>query len=1243
MKISHYVSILLLGAVVLLAGGCNNEDALREKISVDGLRVLSVEQMKDLSAGTIRFKVTVPSVVMSTPDNYDSGVLVIQDDTDPRSGIRIKGAGSHAFGEKVTVRDQYKKTGYNVTPWSASDAAVSSGSFTMPAKDVTFTSNATQIMLTATWKNWDGSTIATTKVPYGSVPQYDGTAPSKASDSQYSYTFKGWSPEPAAITSNATYNAEFTPIKIVAKTYTITWKNWDGSTLASTTVEENNTPAYPGTAPARPTDAQYNYTFKGWSPTIAKATSNATYTATYSSTPAEHNVIYKVNDSVIGTEAHAYGTTVTVRGDYAKEGFTVTSWTTVDAAVSGKTFTMPAKDVTFTAKTSPMQLTITWKNWDGSTLSTTKVQYGTVPEYAGSVPTRASDSQYSYTFKGWTPAIVAATSNTTYTATYDSSAAAHTVRYLVDGVPTGSTEAHAYGDTVAVRSQYVKTGYSVTPWSTGDVAVSGGRFTMPAKDVTFTATTAPLKFTITWKDWDGSTLSTTKVQYNETPAFDKATPARPATSQYSYTFKGWSPAIAKAAADATYTATYDRAAMQYAVRYMVDGEQAGNAETHSFGESVSVRDQYSKTGYTATPWSTGDATVSGGSFVMPDKDVTFTATTSQIMLTATWKNWNGSTITTTKVPYGSVPAYSGSTPTKAADSSFTYSFSGWSPAPAAMTSNATYTAQFESIPIVAKTFTITWKDWNGSTLASTTVEEGKMPTFPGGEPVRTSDSMYSYSFKQWDQPVVKAAANATYKAVYDRTPIDYHVTYLVDGTSVFTDTHAYGTTVAVRDAFTKEGYVVSGWKAPSGVTVSGGTFTMPSKNVTFTATSSPTQVQILWKNWDGKQLARSTVDYGKMPFYTGAEPTKPSDDVYEYRFEGWSPALTEAKGDTSYTATFTQRLITTEYTIIWKNWDDSVLSQSSARHGTMPSYYGPTPAKEADAQYTYSFKGWSPAPTAAKSNATYTAQFNSIPVVAKTYEITWKNWDDSVLARTTVQEGTVPDYPGITPVRPDDSQSTYTFGGWSPAPASARSDATYIAQYTASPIAPSTYTITWKNWDDSLLSTTTVKEGEVPVYQGSTPTRPSDSQGRYAFKGWDPTPVAATVEATYKAVFELEPEKHVTGVALDKRSVSLKAGDSARLAATVSPSDASDRSVTWSSSDASVAKVDQNGIVTGVSEVKATITVKTVDGGFASTCEVSVTPEPEKSQDSTWMWIVAAAAIIAIAAAAALLLKRRSP
>lgn len=104
MKSNQILTAFLTVVLFFGLAGCQNEDALREKISVDGLRVLSIEQMKDLSAGTINFKVTVPSVVMSSPDNYDSGVLVVQDDNDPRSGIRVQGAaGSFSFGDKVLL------------------------------------------------------------------------------------------------------------------------------------------------------------------------------------------------------------------------------------------------------------------------------------------------------------------------------------------------------------------------------------------------------------------------------------------------------------------------------------------------------------------------------------------------------------------------------------------------------------------------------------------------------------------------------------------------------------------------------------------------------------------------------------------------------------------------------------------------------------------------------------------------------------------------------------------------------------------------------------------------------------------------------------------------------------------------------------------------------------------------------------------------------------------------------------
>lgn len=61
---------------------------------------------------------------------------------------------------------------------------------------------------------------------------------------------------------------------------------------------------------------------------------------------------------------------------------------------------------------------ITWKNYDGAVLRTDQVSYGETPHY-GTAPTRSEDECYTYTFKGWSPAIVAATANATYTATYE--------------------------------------------------------------------------------------------------------------------------------------------------------------------------------------------------------------------------------------------------------------------------------------------------------------------------------------------------------------------------------------------------------------------------------------------------------------------------------------------------------------------------------------------------------------------------------------------------------------------------------------------------------------------------------------------------------------------------------------------------------------------------------------------------------------------------------------------------------
>ena len=81
----------------------------------------------------------------------------------------------------------------------------------------------------------------------------------------------------------------------------------------------------------------------------------------------------------------------------------------------------------------------------------------------------------------------------------------------------------------------------------------------------------------------------------------------------------------------------------------------------------------------------------------------------------------------------------------------------------------------------------------------------------------------------------------------------------------------------------------------------------------------------------------------------------------------------------------------------------------------------------------------------------------------------------------------------------------------------------------------------------------------------------------------------------------------VTGVSLDSNSASVKVGKTVTLVATVAPTNATNKSVSWSSSDTAVATVSNNGVVTGVAAGSATITVTTADGNKTAQCIVTVT------------------------------------
>ncbi|MBO4768891.1 MAG: Ig domain-containing protein, partial [Bacteroidales bacterium] len=91
--------------------------------------------------------------------------------------------------------------------------------------------------------------------------------------------------------------------------------------------------------------------------------------------------------------------------------------------------------------------------------------------------------------------------------------------------------------------------------------------------------------------------------------------------------------------------------------------------------------------------------------------------------------------------------------------------------------------------------------------------------------------------------------------------------------------------------------------------------------------------------------------------------------------------------------------------------------------------------------------------------------------------------------------------------------------------------------------------------------------------------------------------LSSTVENTSVAV---------TSVSVAPTTLALNVNETGNLAATVLPENATDKSVTWSSSNASVASVDADGKVTGVAAGTATITATTTDGGKTATCAVTV-------------------------------------
>ena len=166
---------------------------------------------------------------------------------------------------------------------------------------------------------------------------------------------------------------------------------------------------------------------------------------------------------------------------------------------------------------------------------------------------------------------------------------------------------------------------------------------------------------------------------------------------------------------------------------------------------------------------------------------------------------------------------------------------------------------------------------------------------------------------------------------------------------------------------------------------------------------------VIWKNYDGFVLETDTrLPEGDVPTYDGETPTKPDDEEYTYTFEGWTPEVVAATGDVIYTAAFTAVPKINTYTVIWQNYDETVLeTDENVEEGTVPSYDGETPTKPDDEQYTYTFDKWSPEISAVSGDVTYTATFTATQFVAKVGDKSFTTLSDAIQESEKTKGGAV--------------------------------------------------------------------------------------------------------------------------------------------------------------------------------------------------------------------------------------------
>lgn len=231
---------------------------------------------------------------------------------------------SHIYdAASALTANGFTKTGYTFAGWATSSGGAVVYGNGASVKNLTSVDNGV-VTLFAKWTintytvrfvDYDGAELSTQTVDWNTA----ATAP--ADPTRTGYRFTGWDTDFSVVKDNLTVTAQY-----VRRTYTVTFLDYDGTTIDTQSVRWNEG----ATAPAAP--EREGYTFTSWDTSFDPVTSNLTVTALYSINT--YTVTFADFDGeVLATQTVDWNTAATAPADPSREGFKFTGWDTAFDAV----------------------------------------------------------------------------------------------------------------------------------------------------------------------------------------------------------------------------------------------------------------------------------------------------------------------------------------------------------------------------------------------------------------------------------------------------------------------------------------------------------------------------------------------------------------------------------------------------------------------------------------------------------------------------------------------------------------------------------------------------------------------------------------------------------------------------------------------------------------------------------------------------------------------------------------------